>query len=178
MPDRNRAKDIILEIVRLAGDNIRGKTRLFKAFYIAHLFYAKRAPGYLSDWPIVRMPHGPGIDSADQLIKELVGEGRLAVHTTDVGPYNELQYVATCKQAPPSLSLSAIDAIRDAVDFVEGKTAAELSELTHEFSRSWKAGKDGDELNIYIDLVSDEDYAADRRAFQEMDAVIDSVMKS
>lgn len=62
---------MIAEIIRQAGGKFTGKTRLYKAFYIAHLLYAEQEPGYLTVWPIVRMPYGPGIDCGDELIAEL-----------------------------------------------------------------------------------------------------------
>ena len=41
------------------ADGFRIKTNLFKAFYHAHLEFARTQPGYLSNWPIVHMPNGP-----------------------------------------------------------------------------------------------------------------------
>lgn len=73
-PDRHKAKRLILEIIRQAKGGL-GKTQLFKAFWLSHLYYAQIARGYLTDWRIVRMPHGPGIDDGDDLLHELVEEG-------------------------------------------------------------------------------------------------------
>ena len=73
-PNKECAKRLILEILRQAGGEIE-KTKIFKAFWLAHLYYSKIAPGYLTDWPIVRMPNGPGIDRGDQLIVELIHSG-------------------------------------------------------------------------------------------------------
>ena len=39
------------------------------------------------------------------------------------------------------------------------KGAAELSDLTHEFSRSWNSASEGQELNIYVDLIPDDEFA-------------------
>ena len=44
-----------------------------------------------------------------------------------------------------------------AVLFCKDKTASQLSQSTHEHSRSWIEGKDGDTLNI--DLILEEEYA-------------------
>ncbi|MBP87557.1 MAG: hypothetical protein CMJ64_12665 [Planctomycetaceae bacterium] len=60
--EKDRAKRIIIEIIRQADGSFERKTNLYKAFYHAHLKYAADNPGYLSKWPIVRMPRGPGID--------------------------------------------------------------------------------------------------------------------
>lgn len=159
MPDRSLAKHLVTEIVRVAGGTLRNKVHLYKAFYYAHLYYAQNSLTYLSDWPIVRMPNGPGIDRGDELIAELIAEGILQSRTVSVGPHRAHEYSLVSKQMP-DLSLVAIDAIRAAWDFVKGRTANELSEITHEHSRSWRQAKDGEELNLYLDLQTDEEYAA------------------
>src|SRR5262249_11867399 len=74
---RTRAQDVILEILRSADGEWTGKARLFKAFYFAHLYYASERPGRLTDWPIVRMPQGPGIDRSEELFEELKEQGQL-----------------------------------------------------------------------------------------------------
>jgi hypothetical protein len=51
----------------------------------------------------------------------------------------------------------ARDAIEKAASFCLSRTAEELSLLTHERSRSWIEGQDGEVLDIYIDLIPDED---------------------
>jgi hypothetical protein len=161
--EKERAKQIIVEIVRLYGGRSKSKTGLFKAFYFAHLFYVRRAIGYLSNWPIVKMPGGPGIEQADKLLQELVDEGKLTVRIEQIGPYDAIQYEVPEGSTPADLSLAAIDAIREAVVFVKDKTATELSDLTHEFSRSWNNAEMGDELNVYIDIPPKDVYE-ERRA--------------
>lgn len=66
---------------------MRGEPKLFKAFYFAHLYYAKANVDYLTDWPIVRMPNGPGIDKFQPLLNELIHEGILKVSDELEGPY-------------------------------------------------------------------------------------------
>ncbi len=49
---------------------------------------------------------------------------------------------------------------------MQEKTATELSEITHEYSRSWNAARDGQTLNIYIDQIDDEEFS---RREQDLD---------
>lgn len=172
MPDKNRAKQIIVEIIRLHEGELPTKTCLFKAFYFAHLYYAKSASGYLSDWPIVRMPNGPGIDGADRLLQEMVDENVLDLRIARVGPYDALRYSLKKNAVPEALSIEEIDSIKSAVDFVRGKSATELSDITHEYSRSWQLAEDGDELNIYIDLEPEEQFARRMSGFERLDRII------
>lgn len=152
--EANQAKQVILELIRAAGGSWAGKTKLYKAFYLAHLYYADREPGFLTSWPIVRMPNGPGVDQGDELLEELVFARDLDLESIKIGPYPSTTYhLAEGAGRATELSEAAIRAIQDAVQFVSPKSAQELSDLTHDFSRSWNTAKDGEELNIYIDLI-------------------------
>jgi hypothetical protein len=159
MTERAKAKRVIAEIVRQAGGKLTGKTRLYKAFYLAHLFFAERDRGYLTAWPIVRMPHGPGIDCGDELIEELELSGILERKQVPEGPWQTTRYGLKREgRRQEKLSAGATRAIKEAVEFVCSKAATELSELTHEFSRSWLEARDGQPLDIYIDIIPDDEY--------------------
>lgn len=153
------AKEILLEIVRASGGAFSGMTRLYKSFYLAHLFYYRSQDGFLSDWPVVRMPNGPGIDRGSDLIRELVNEGKLSARRVSNGPYTEtiLELVGT-QQSP--LPPESVNAVAQAVAYVSNMSGTQLSAMTHEYSRSWLAAEDGDQLNIYIDLVSEDDFSS------------------
>jgi Protein of unknown function (DUF4065) len=169
MTERAKAKRVIAAMVKHAGGTFTGKTRLFKAFYIAHLLYAEQQRGYLTNWPIVRMPHGPGIDGGDELIAELELSGILELHKVPEGPWSTTRYRLTGdERGGDKLSSAETRAIKQAVEFVRKKTASELSELTHEHSRSWIGARDGQPLDIYIDMIPDDEF---ERREREIDAV-------
>lgn len=176
VPNRERAKRIIMEIVRQAGDGI-GKTKLFKAFWLAHLYYAKEASGYLSDWPVVRMPNGPGIDKGDILLEELANANLIRQTHRPIGPFTEVACILALQELPDDLSAAAIRAVREAVEFVVPYTASALSELSHEMSRSWRETPDGQELSIYSDLIPDDVYAEQGRAARELNQAYDEMFK-
>lgn len=169
------AEQVVIEIVRQAEGELSAKTRLFKAFYFAHLAYFDDNPGILTDWPIARMPNGPGIDNSDGLIDSLVAKGLLVVERYHDGFYPEYRYRLTEKgKESPNLGKAETESVAKAVAFVRNKSCSELSNLTHEKSRSWQMGKNGDRLNIYIDIIPDDEYERMRRAIpeqSELDAV-------
>lgn len=173
--EKERAKHILVEILRIAGNQIDSTRRLYKAFYFAHLYYAKNSAGYLSDWPIIRMQHGPGIGCGEELIEELIKDKIVDRHPSDDdGPYPSMHYKLINSSMPNDLELDEIDAIRVAVDFVKSKTPDQLSQLTHDRSRSWNLAKDGDELDIYVDLLSDADFNRLANGVDEISAIIKS----
>lgn len=162
---RDDAKRVVVEIVRAAGRRMNGRVRLFKAFYAAHLFYWEKGLGTLTDHPIVHMPNGPGIDNGDAIIAELEEEGRLSVTERMVGPYKEdvFSLTPTSVRSVSTLDSNQAAAIRDAVAWVKGKTASQLSAETHALSRSWNATCDGAEMNVYLDALSEAEFERIRK---------------
>ncbi len=172
--DLERAKEVICLIVAAAGGRLEGKLRLFKAFYFAHLFYWKKGNGVLTQHPVVRMPFGPGIHDAAMVLKTLVAEGKIRISSRPVGPYSEQVYeLAAPVQIDPTNP--RYQAIEEAVEGVRNKSAAELSQETHIYSRSWREAREGDVLDIYRDLLEDDEYAQVRQEVAEAEATVNAV---
>src|SRR5262245_15813426 len=113
--NKERAERVILEILRQAGTEGLGKTKLYKAFWLAHLYFARENPGFLSDWPIVRMPNGAGIDKGEMLLRELVENGQIALEQGQAGPLP----VCICRsvdERPSGIGAREIAAIKEAVE--------------------------------------------------------------
>jgi hypothetical protein len=175
-PNKERAKRVILEIIRQSGGSI-GKTKLFKTFWLAHLYYSKKARGFLTDWPIVRMPRGPGIDKADRLIDELIESGNVTRSHEPKGPFMEITCRLTDAPLDSDISPAATEAIREAVEAVRGHTAESISELSHDDSRSWRNAPNGTELDIYSDLIPDDVYEERAAELAEMKKAYEDLFK-
>ena len=175
--DRERAKLIIAEIIRQAGGSFRNKTNLYKAFYHAHLRFAETQSGYLSNWPIVKMPRGPGINDGSKLIAELVNEGILDLDDNVIDEEKGISAICfeLIGEAKGELSTEAIEAIKLGVQQVAGKTAAQVSSDAYEVSRSSRDARDGEELNIYLDLIPEEEFARREEDLKRLSGVSDSV---
>jgi hypothetical protein len=158
MQDKEIAKTIILQIVRQAGGVLDNKTNLYKAFYYAHLHFADRRGYYLSTWPIVRMPNGPGIDSFDVLLGELMAEGKMECISVEWRDCSGFRFSIPSGIPQETLPIGAEEAIAYALKQIKGKTASAVSAQSHDDSRSWREASDGEELNIYTDLLGDEEY--------------------
>jgi len=170
--EKGLAKRIIVEIIRQAGGTFDNKTNLFKAFYYAHLRYADTQPGYLSNWPIVRMPRGPGIHDFDVLLGELMAEGEVETKQVDWGNCSGFRF-SLCEEAaePSPLPAVALEAITFGVREVSGKSAAQVSRESHESSRAWRNAQDGEELNIYVDTIPEEEYQRRTKRMRDSAAV-------
>jgi hypothetical protein len=171
---RELAKQIILEIVRASGGTFDGATRLYKAFLFAHLYYFRAEQKILSNWPIVHMPNGHGIDDGEDLLLELTQEGKLEITIGQNGPYPESRYKLVGEHHS-KLNPAATRAIKDTARFVADKSGRELSDLVHEKSRCYKDGSSGHELNIYLDLIDDAALEAEKNRLQAISSTVDRV---
>jgi len=158
IPSAQEAKDAICDLIAAAGGVFRGKVRLHKAFYFDHLFYWREGEGVLTDHPVVRAPQGPFIDHAEWLLRELKDDGIISIGSAPVGPFQETVYRL---EAPRSIDMNSARgrAIRQAVELVDNRTAVELSELTHQYSVSWQTTDNGREMDIYLDLLAEDEIA-------------------
>ena len=71
----------------------------------------------------------------------------------------------------------AIEAIGEAVEFVKGHTAESISELSHEFSRSWNNTPNGEEMSIYTDLIPDDVYEQRKQELAELKKAYDDLFE-
>ena len=172
MDPKERAKLVIAETIRQAGGVLQNKTNLFKAFYHAHLIYSQKHAGYLSTWPIVKMPNGPGIHHSDELLGELMAQGVLQIGEVRAGNYTAFKFeLCDDRFLEGQLEPEAVEAIAEAVKIVEGKSAYRVSSESHAHSRTWRNAADGEELAIYCDLIPDAEYR-ERRDRMEATAEI------
>jgi hypothetical protein len=173
MAPREKAKLILAAIVQTAGGSFNGKTRLYKAFYVAHLLHFRDHNGVLSDHPVVRMPRGPAVDCGDALLTELRDEGVLVLGQRPVGPY--LEEVFTLSGSASPLNPAESESVRRAVEWIADKPATELSEWTHEFSNTWADTANGRPMNIYADLLSESEYSELKERHQKAGGLVDAI---
>jgi hypothetical protein len=170
IPDRAKAEEVLLDILAVRGGRFAGKTLLYKTFYLAHLYFWEENDGVLTQYPVVHMPEGPGIDQGDDLIAGLIGTGRLKREVASDGPYRE-EVFELLQARPVDPSNPVQHAIRLALDFIGTRNARELCDEIHKRSTAWKRGHSGDELPIYLDVFTDEELGAVRKARQETEAL-------
>jgi|ERR1043165_2102818 hypothetical protein len=170
-------RHVIVEILRNAKNGIN-KTKLFQAFYLSHLVYTHNTPGLLTPWKMVHTPKGPGIDASYQLLESLEADGYLTRKVTSDGLFKECEFCWTGKELlANALPQAAIDAIQRATAYVLPLTASQISQLTHEHSRSWIEATNGETLDIYTDLIDDEEYDRRNEQLDRLEADIEAALK-
>jgi Protein of unknown function (DUF4065) len=160
-PNQELAEQIIVEILRQSKDGLN-KVQLYKTFWVSHLYYSNENRGYLSNWPVVKMPQGPGIDRASHLLEKLRNQGEITITQQQSGPFTEHLCRVAISAKFGSLSKEAVEAIGKAVEFTAKKTGSYLSQLSHEQSRGWRELGLGEEIDIYADCFTDEEITRSR----------------
>ena len=113
---------------------------LHVAFYYAHLVYHADQSGYLSTWPIVKLPHGPGIEDEIGLLTEI---------------WNTMLSEIAKYAKGAGLTEVEIASIQWGVD-ISKKMAVTVD------SPAWRPASLGEELSIYSDPLPDEEFARRR----------------
>lgn len=166
-PDKEAAKSLILKILAVAGGELEAENRLHKAFYAAHLIYWKTQEGFLTDYPIVKLENGPGVDGLRRLLAELHKEEKVDIEYGEKGPYPQttVRLKAPIQVDPTSVEFQAI---KRAVNWVKRHDTRYLSDKTHE-RPSYGQPRIGHEQAIYLDLLSSDDYTAVRVLSDQVD---------
>ena len=159
------AEDLVVEIVRAAGGEFANKTNLFKAFWLANREHAAIRLVPMTEWPVVRMPNGPGIDRFDELTESLQDSGRLTVVIEPVGSKERFVY-RTDSSEKTSLTGEQIELVQGAVQRVQRLTASAVSDLSHDESLSWNERRNGDPLDPFLDSLDPQFVDATSRRLQ------------
>lgn len=169
-PAWDDAKRIIAAIIAAAGGDFTGRTRLYKAFYRAHVEFWKAKSRLMTRHRVVWMPHGPGIDQGESLIDEMANEGTIS-KTTICYPNNDMsseRYVLL-QETPIQVSDDELSAIHSALGWLATMTASQASHKSHVDSRAWNladgARLRGHPLSYELDALTDEEYARLDRAY-------------
>lgn len=163
MSDRAKAKAVLLEAALAAGREGIQRTNHYKVFWLAHLFHMLSAGTLLTQWSIVKMPQGPGVDQGQALLDELEAEAMLVVGQRAKGPYLSMPASVPRERLERAeavvrehLSPQERESIHEALACVGPDDASTASRWSHKVSRSWKAAELGQTLDIFADLYVDD----------------------
>lgn len=166
---RREAKDLILDIIAAAGGELFGKTKLNKIAYFATLQQFSVTGVALTSYPFVRLPQGPALEQCTELLAELALEGELSLQTRPAGPFTEEGF--RLLDEGRTVDPSRIESIQWAVDNLRDRTAAQVSELSHEMSRSWQETPTSYEMAWMRDILPDADVVAVRRTLGDVSEI-------
>ena len=157
MTERDLAKQVICALIEAADGKLVGKMKLVKGFYHAHIAYWNRTKGQdLTGHPIVHQPDGPCIDEHENILGELERDGAVSISVREWGKNGKEFTFALNRPSGIPHDRGEYAAIADGYAKVKHKNVPQLKRDSH--LRSWNITKMGQEQNIYLDTLTDEQY--------------------
>ena len=112
------------------------------------------------------------------MILQLKKSGSVTLGHEPKGPYTETVCKLTDEADLKDLPQGAAEAIESAVKIIKmHDSVAQISEWSHEVSRSWNSTPNGAEQDIYSDLIPDDVYYERRLKLDELNEVYDDLFK-
>jgi hypothetical protein len=172
---REAAKRIVCALIQEAGNTFNGKTRLYKAFYWAHLHYWQHHDGVLTAYPIARMPYGPGIDRGEDLLFEMQCQHLIRIESSGDPDFPE-QVFRLVADFPINLTDDERESVRHGLAKVESRSGKQASADAHQQSRNWQRLPNGKIMNIYEDLLPEAEVERSRLANTAIKALLDQTL--
>ncbi len=160
--DREKFKEAILLLASYCPPEELGNVKLHKMLYFADMMNFLEEGRPLTGVDYLKQKFGPTARHLTSAVDELAREGRLAVREAEYHGFYKKDYVPTAPFGSVRLSDREQMLLRDVADFVRGKTAKQISEISH--NAAWEAAELGEVIPYFtsLQLVPVEVTDADR----------------
>jgi hypothetical protein len=171
--DKSRVHQVLGEIFRQAANLphpcFTAQT-ITGVFWVAHLWYARENPDYLTLWPLIRRPWGAELTGAEHFLAALVEDGVALVEARDRGPFQQLTYRGTGKpvapEAPARVKEAVAKALRFVMEFPLVMPMPWAAGWPAVLSRVWRETPDGEEMNVHLDLIPENVYREQQQTLE------------
>lgn len=160
--DREKFKEAVLLLASHCPAEELGNVKLHKMLYFADMMNFLEEGRPLTGVDYLKQKFGPTARHLTAAVDELAREGRLAVREAEYHGFYKKDYVPTAPFKSARLSQREQELLRDVADFVRGKTAKQISEISH--NAAWEAAELGEVIPYFtaLQLVPVEITDADR----------------
>jgi uncharacterized phage-associated protein len=160
--DREKFKEAILFLTSHCPPEELGNVKLHKMLYFADMMNFLEEGRPLTGVDYLKQKFGPTARHLTSAIDELAREGSLLVREAEYHGFFKKDYVPTKSFASKRLSERELALLEDVADFVRGKTARQISEISH--NAAWEAAELGEIIPYFtaLQLVPVEVTDADR----------------
>lgn len=159
--DRAKLKEAILLIASHCPPEELGNVKLHKALYFADMLHFIDEGRPLTGVDYLKQKFGPVARHLTAALAELEAEGRLQITDQDYFGLVKKNYVPREQYTRVHLSDHEESLLREMADFVRGRSAKEISELSH--NAAWEAAELGEVIPYFTALrlipteVNDQD---------------------
>lgn len=163
MQPQQRLQELILYIAeRLQGDELFGRVKLAKILYVAdhesYLQYGKPITGAA----YIKMQHGPVPEDFHAILEELESNRQIVTRETIYFGHLQKRIIPMREANLTIFSGRDIQMVEKILRQIEGKTASELSELSH--GLAWQIIAPNAQIPYEAALLSDEPLTDDEIA--------------
>ncbi|KRA61774.1 hypothetical protein ASD79_06605 [Caulobacter sp. Root655] len=160
--DREKFKEAILYLAASCPPEELGNVKLHKMLYFADMMYFLQEGRPLTGVDYLKQKFGPTARHLTSAVEELTREGRLRVDEVDYHGFFKKDYIVTAPFERHRLAEDELLLLDDVADYVRGKTARQISEISH--NAAWEAAELGEVIPYFtaLQLVPIEVTDADR----------------
>jgi len=148
--DREKFKEAILLLTTHCPPEELGNVKLHKMLYFADMMNFLEEGRPLTGVDYLKQKFGPTARHLTSAVDELAREGRLSVREAEYHGFYKKDYVAVAPFAAIRLSTREQQLLREVADFVRGKTAKQISEISH--NAAWEAAELGEVIPYFTAL--------------------------
>ncbi len=160
--DREKFKEAVLFLASYCPPEELGNVKLHKMLYFADMITFLEEGRPLTGVDYLKQKFGPTARHLTSAVDELAKEGRLLVREAEYHGFFKKDYVTVTPFTSARLSEAEMVLLQDVADFVRGKTARQISEISH--NAAWEAAELGEIIPYFtaLQLVPVEITDADR----------------
>ena len=141
---REQFKNVVHFIVSRCDPEQLGNVKLHKILYFADMLHFMNNGTPLTGVDYQKQQFGPTARHLGSVLDELSREGRVRVATRKYYGFNKKDFISLEEPNSASIGNEAQALLMDVIDFVCGRSAKEISELSHDLA--WETAKMGERI--------------------------------
>ncbi len=142
--DRAKLKAVVLYVFSRLSPRELGNVKLHKILYFADMLKFKDTGTPMTGVDYVKQKFGPTARNLTSVLDELAKEGAIRIERREYHGFEKKDYVSLLTVDRSSLGNKNIEILDDVIEFARGRTATELSELSHD--EAWRAADMGERI--------------------------------
>lgn len=152
--NESKTAELVLLVAKHTEDDpTAGSTKLNKILYFAEISHLRRTGEPITGSEYQKQPHGPTLRRMPPVIRHLESEGAAKEIEEDYFGYPQKKLVALREPDLSGFSAVEIESVMDMVRQFWGKSAKEVSEISHE-DPGWRAVDIGEIIPLELAFVT------------------------
>lgn len=148
--DREKLKDAVWYLVALCEPRELGNVKLHKMLYFSDMLAFLNEGRPITGVEYLKQKFGPTARHLTAALRELEADGRISVSEDTHYGYAKKAYIELKPYTRTRLTETEEGMLRDVAQFVRGKSAREISDLSH--NAAWEATAMGDVIPYFTAL--------------------------